>query len=95
MRSYRINAIALSVAAFLGFAAPRLVVAADEGEKAFTETCSSCHTAKIRPLDKKRMTEDQWKQAIAKMTELGADIPKSKVPQILDYLARTHGPDSK
>ena len=95
MRSYQINAIALSLAVFLGFAAPRFVLAADDGEKAFLETCSSCHTAKIRPLDKKRMTQDQWKQAMAKMAELGAEIPKDKVPQILDYLAHTHGPDSK
>jgi mono/diheme cytochrome c family protein len=95
MPSYKISAIALSLVALLGFAAPRFVLAADDGERAFAETCSSCHTAKIRPLDKKRMTQDQWKQAIAKMADLGAEIPKDKVPQILDYLARTHGPDSK
>jgi hypothetical protein len=41
------------------------------------------------------MSKDQWKQAIDKMTNMGAEIPKEKVPQILDYLARTHGPDSK
>ena len=95
MQSYKMNAIALPLAVLFGFAAPRFVLAADDGEKAFSETCSACHTAKIRPLDKKRMTQDQWKQAIAKMAELGAEIPKDKVPQILDYLARTHGPDSK
>ncbi len=92
MRS--INALILSLAA-LGLAAPRLALAQDAGAKAFQESCSACHTAKIRPLDKKRMSKDDWKKAIDKMASLGAEIPKDKVPQILDYLVRTHGPDSK
>jgi cytochrome c5 len=95
MQSGNTTVIALSLAVSFGFAAPRLVLAAEEGEKAFSETCSACHTAKIRPLDKKRMSKDEWKKAIDKMATLGADIPKDKVPQILDYLAKTHGPDSK
>jgi mono/diheme cytochrome c family protein len=93
MQSFR-SAFVLSLAAF-ALAAPRLALAQDAGAKAFQEACSGCHTAKIRPLDKKRMTEDEWKKAIEKMGTLGAEIPKDKVPQILDYLARTHGPDSK
>jgi mono/diheme cytochrome c family protein len=95
MQSYRMNAIVLPLAASFAFAGPVSVLAQDAGAKAFAETCSACHTAKVRPLDKKRMTKDQWKQAIDKMTTLGAEIPKDKVPPILDYLARTHGPDSK
>ena len=93
MQSSR-TAIVLSLAAF-ALAAPRLAVAQDAGAKAFKEVCSGCHTAKIRPLDKKRMSEDEWKKAIDKMGTLGADIPKDKIPQILDYLAKTQGPDSK
>jgi mono/diheme cytochrome c family protein len=95
MRSPKINTLAVSTAALFGLAAPLPVLAQDAGAKAFAETCSACHTAKVRPLDKKRMSKDQWKQAIDKMTNMGAEIPKEKVPQILDYLARTHGPDSK
>jgi cytochrome c5 len=95
MRSNKMNVIALSLAVVFGVAVPGFVLAADEGQKAFSETCSACHTAKIRPLDKKRMSKDEWKKAIDKMTNLGAEIPKDKVPQILDYLAKTHGPDSK
>jgi mono/diheme cytochrome c family protein len=89
------NAVVLSLGVVFGFVAPQLAFAQDAGAKAFAETCSACHTAKIRPLDKKRMSKDEWKKAIDKMTNLGAEIPKDQVPQILDYLARTHGPDSK
>ena len=94
MQSYRV-VTALSLGTVFGFATPHLAIAQDAGAKAFAETCSACHTAKIRPLDKKRMSKDDWKKAIDKMTNLGAEIPKDKVPQILDYLAKTHGPDSK
>ena len=95
MQSYKMNGIMLPLAASFALAAPVPVLAQDAGAKAFGETCSACHTAKVRPLDKKRMSKDEWKKAIDKMTNLGAEIPKDKVPQILDYLARTHGPDSK
>jgi mono/diheme cytochrome c family protein len=93
MQSSR-SAIVLSLVAF-GLAAPQWVLAQDAGAKAFQEACSACHTPKIRPLDKKRMSKDDWKKAIDKMATMGAEIPKDKVPQILDYLAETHGPDSK
>ena len=93
MRLYKMNTLLLPFVALFALAAPRFALAQDDGAKAFKETCSACHTAKIRPLDKKRMSKEQWKQAIDKMTELGADIPKSKVSQILDYLARTQGPE--
>ena len=79
----------------LALAAASPAFAQDAGAKAFQETCSGCHTAKVRPLDKKRMSKEQWGQAIEKMNKLGADIPKDKIPQILDYLAKTHGPDRK
>ncbi len=84
----------LFVAAVL-LAAPRLSVRADEGEKLFKETCGGCHDAKTRPLDAVRMTREKWKEAVERMAGLGADIPSGKnLSDLLDYLARTHGPES-
>jgi len=85
--------LALFLCSFLlGLAAPRLAVAADDGAKTFKEVCSQCHTAKVRPLDNQHLTKEQWKQAVTKMVDLGAEIPKEKMPALLDYLASTHGP---
>ncbi len=83
------------LAATVLLAAPRLTVRADEGEKIFKETCSSCHDAKTRPLDGVRMTREKWKETVERMQGLGADIPSGKkLSDLLDYLARTHGPES-
>ncbi len=66
---------------------------ADEGEKVFQDACSACHDAKTRPLDKVRLTRQQWKETIERMEGLGADVPGGeKRKALLDYLERTHGP---
>lgn len=75
-----------------GFTAPHFALAADDGAKTYKEVCTQCHTAKVRPLDKKQLTKEQWNQAIKKMVDLGAEVPKEKIPALLDYLARTRGP---
>src|SRR6266699_606629 len=89
MQSYR--TLGLFVCS-LGLAAPQLAFAADDGAKTYKEVCTQCHTAKVRPLDKKQLTKEQWRQAVAKMVDLGAEVPKDKIPALLDYLASTHGP---
>ncbi len=74
-------------------AAP-LAARADEGEKIFKDSCTSCHDAKTRPLDAVRMTREKWKDAIERMEGQGATIPSGKkLSDLLDYLVRTHGPD--
>src|SRR6266516_2334365 len=75
-----------------GFAIPRFALAADEGAKTFKDVCSSCHTAKVRPLNNKHLTKEQWKQAVDKMIDLGVEVPKAKIPDLLDYLVSTQGP---
>jgi len=68
---------------------------ADEGERIFQDTCGSCHDAKTRPLQAVRLTGEKWKEAIDKMEGLGAEIPSGKkLKALLDYLVRTHGPES-
>jgi len=89
MQPHRILFFCLTL---FGFAIPRFALAADDGAKTFKEVCSSCHTAKVRPLNNKHLTKEQWKQAVDKMIDLGVDVPKAKIPDLLDYLVRTQGP---
>ncbi len=76
----------------LGFAVPCLAVAADDRAKVFEESCSPCHSAKIRPLDNTRLTREQWKDAVDRMIDMGTEVPKAKKAELLDYLVSTHGP---
>ncbi|HEY6241715.1 MAG TPA: cytochrome c [Burkholderiales bacterium] len=89
MQSHR---ILVFCSTFLGLAVPRFALAADDGAKTFKEVCTQCHTTKLRPLDNKHLTKEQWDQAVKKMVDLGAEVPKEKLPALLDYLASTHGP---
>jgi mono/diheme cytochrome c family protein len=91
MRTLRTALCVLCCALVAAFAAPRGAIAADEGEKVFKEVCSQCHTPQQRPLDNARFTREQWKDQIDKMMGLGAEVPKRKIPALLDYLVRTHG----
>lgn len=94
MRPFRAVALLLVVASVLS-AVPRVALAADEGEKIYKDTCTACHDAKTRPLDAKRMTRQQWKDAIDKMEGQGVDVPSGKkLSALLDYLEHTHGPSS-
>jgi hypothetical protein len=79
-------------AALLGFSFPCFSVAADDGAKVFADACTPCHTAKIRPLDNTHLTKEQWNEAIVRMIDQGAEVSKGKMPELLDYLTRTHGP---
>ena len=89
MQSHKILFFCLTL---FGFTAPPFALAADDGAKTFKEVCSSCHTAKVRPLNSKHLTKEQWKQAVDKMIALGVEVPKGKIPDLLDYLVRTQGP---
>jgi hypothetical protein len=46
----------------------------------------------MRPLDNIHQSRDQWKDAVDRMIDQGAEVPKKKIPELLDYLVRTHGP---
>ncbi len=77
-------------AALLAFARPSL--AADDGQKIVDEVCSACHSAKTRPLDKMHLSKEQWTEAIEKMIGFGADVPKAKIPALIDYLISIQTP---
>jgi cytochrome c5 len=67
-------------------------VAADDGSKVFEEICTACHTPKKNPLEDKRLTRDQWAEAIERMAGYGAEVPKARMASLLDYLVRSNGP---
>ncbi len=93
MASFRKLVPLLGAAVLL--AAPPLSARADEGENIFNKSCAGCHNAKERPLDAKRMTREKWKEAVERMEGMGTDVPSGKkLSDLLDYLVRTHGPDS-
>jgi cytochrome c553 len=76
----------------LGFAIPCFAVTAEDGAKILSESCSGCHSAKVRSLDNVRMPREQWQETVDRMIDQGAEVPKGKKSELLDYLANTHGP---
>lgn len=76
----------------LGLAAPGFARAAEGGEKTFVSACSACHTAKKQPLDKLRLSQEGWNEAVSRMISYGAEIPKGKLPELLDYLDKKREP---
>lgn len=94
MNRARKRLLPLACAALL-LAASGAARAADEGEKVYQESCTSCHDAKTRPLDNVRLSRAQWKDAIERMEGQGAQIPSGKkLGALLDWLEKTHGPQS-
>jgi cytochrome c5 len=87
------NALLLLGSAALALAAPPLAAAAEEGAQIVEEACSSCHTPKVRPIDKMHFTRNEWAEAIERMAGMGVEVPKKKIPELLDYLVRNHGPN--
>ncbi len=92
MRPNRILSL-LILAALVSYF-PGLALAAGDGAKVFMESCSPCHSAKTRPLDNMHLTKEQWKEAVDRMLEEGAEVPRGKMSELLDYLANTRGPSA-
>lgn len=88
MRTYKKLLVLCS--ALLGFATPGLALADDAGAKIVADVCSQCHTPKRNPLDKLHLTKEQWSEALERMAGYGAEVPKGKIPELVDYLARTY-----
>lgn len=80
--------IPLIFMSLLGLVRPSLALAADDGGKIFATACLACHTAKKQPLDKVRLSREGWNEAITRMISYGAEIPKGKLPELLDYLVK-------
>lgn len=78
----------------LGLVAPSRTIAANDGGIIFANACAVCHTAKKLPLDKTRLTREGWNEAVARMISYGAEIPRGKLPELLDYLVKSRVPGS-
>lgn len=69
--------------------------AADPGAKVFQESCLDCHKGK-QSIEHLRLTRDKWKEAIERMIDSGfldPVPPKDRIKALLEYLARTRGPE--
>lgn len=93
MRSGRTCQISVLVALFmLGFEHSPAALAVDQGQEIFESACPRCHTPTEHPLENIHLNMEQWKEKIDLMNVLGAEIPEKKIPFLLDYVMRTHGP---
>lgn len=86
--------LAFAVPASLALLTPPPALAADDGASIFAQACALCHTPTRRSLDKKRLTRHEWEAATERMIGYGAQVPKAKLPELLNYLVRSHGPAS-
>lgn len=80
--------IPLVILALFDLVLPRLTVAADDGGRIFSDVCTPCHTTTRKPLDKIRLTREGWDEAVQRMISYGAEIPKGKRSELLDFLVR-------
>jgi competence protein ComEA len=90
-------AIATLVALSFGFA-----FAADDeadrlppgpGRQTLVKVCGECHG--YEGIRKLRMSKDDWDQKISDMVVNGAKGTNEELADVLDYLTKTFGPDSK
>lgn len=78
--------------ALLGLVVNSFDVATSDGAKIFVNACSTCHTATRQSLDNTRLARDEWNEAVERMISYGAEIPKGKLRDLMDYIIKTHGP---
>lgn len=86
----KIIPIALMVMVFV---LPHRGIAASDGATVFDDSCSGCHNKSSRPLDKVKLSREQWKKEIDRMSGFGAEVPEGKkLEQLLDYLVHISAP---
>ncbi len=92
MTTVRTTLCVLAAAGFVLGTAPS-TFGADEGAKVFGESCTGCHSADQvkEKLKGKQPSKTEWNQIIDKMIGMGADVPKKKIPALVDYLSQTYG----
>jgi hypothetical protein len=53
-------------------------------------TCTQCHNASR--ITEQHLTRQEWSEQLDKMVALGAEVPDSDRPALLNYLSRNFGP---
>lgn len=66
---------------------------ADPGKAVFESVCSNCHELAIAT-DQRKSRAD-WADTVDKMIGHGAPLTSEQAAQVVDYLAKHYGPDSK
>jgi cytochrome c5 len=62
----------------------------DKGEQLMNGSCASCHD--LRPIQTQALDSEGWSAVVAAMVDKGAQIEKTDIPVLVEYLARNHGP---
>src|SRR5213075_415700 len=64
--------------------------AANKGEQVMSGSCLNCHD--IRPIQITALDKDGWNGIVDAMIDRGANVDKTDVPVLVDYLSRVYGP---
>jgi hypothetical protein len=55
-------------------------------------SCSGCHA--MDRVNQKRADKSAWTATVGRMVQHGASLDDTQVTEVVDYLAKTHGPDA-
>ena len=73
-----------------GVAAAQVSSQPDKGEQLMNGSCTSCHD--LRPIQTQALDSEGWNGVVTAMVDKGAQIDKSDIPPLVEYLTRNHGP---
>jgi cytochrome c5 len=62
----------------------------DKGEQLMNASCTSCHD--LRPIQTQALDSEGWNGVVTAMVDKGAQIDKSDIPPLVEYLTRNYGP---
>ena len=74
------------------FAPPPVHAAGDEAETLFEQSCTKCHNRENlqEKIKDKRLNREAWNDTVQRMiSTYGAEVPKNKQGELLDYLTKT------
>ena len=83
-------AVATATAAFAGTPGMQVARESEKGEQLLNGSCIRCHD--LRPIEIQALDKDAWTEVVNAMNEKGAQVEKSDVPVLVDYLVQNHGP---
>jgi competence protein ComEA len=86
-------AVAMAVAA-VAYSTAESASAGDAApvEQLVTERCTRCHDLSV--VSARRASAEEWHQIIERMQTNGAQVSDDELETIVQYLAKTYGPDS-
>jgi len=91
---YTAAAAALGLACVASAGADEMSFHLKEGPELATVNiyCSTCHSADYIEMNSRFLKRAAWEAEVTKMIKvMGAPIPESDVPRIVDYLVRNYG----